>query len=197
MEVAPHHLFLSLGMFDPGDPRGKVNPPLRPESEVKQLWSRWDRIHAIASDHAPHTGEEKALDFNAAPSGIPGVETMVPLLVARCRERKIPLSSLMEKTSWGPSGILGISRAGFAVGERADFALYPGDARKIQAEDLHSKAGWTPFEGMDAVFPDLVVMGGRVAYRLGDFPPASPRWIPGRGYIGTGQMENGADTAQP
>lgn len=197
VEVAPHHLLLSLEMFDPEDPEGKVNPPLRPEAEVKRLWSRWDRIHAIASDHAPHTREEKALAFDLAPSGIPGVETMVPLLVARCRERKIPLQELTEKTSWGPSGILGIPRAGFAVGERADFALYPGKAGEVRADDLHSRAGWTPYEGMGAVFPEIVVMGGRVAYRFGDFPPASPRWFPGRGYIGTGQMKNGADTARP
>ncbi|MDD1716614.1 MAG: amidohydrolase family protein [Methanolinea sp.] len=197
VEVAPHHLFLSLGMFDAGDPQAKVNPPIRPETEVKNLWSRWDRIDAIASDHAPHTREEKAFPFDAAPSGIPGVETMVPLLVARCRGRKIPLRALMEKTSWGPSGILGILRAGFAVGERADFALYPEESGKVRVDDLHSKAGWTPYEGMDAVFPEVVVMGGRIAYQAGNFFPAAPRWFPGRGYIGTGQKKNGADTARP
>ena len=70
VEVTPHHLFLSLEDFEDNDPFGKVNPPLRTEKERKHLWGGWDRIDVIASDHAPHTREEKAQDFSTAPSGI-------------------------------------------------------------------------------------------------------------------------------
>lgn len=110
VEVTPHHLFLSLEDFEDHDPSGKVNPPLRTEQERKQLWGCWDRIGVIASDHAPHTRAEKAQDFSSAPSGIPGVETLLPLLLARVIEGKISLQSVIEKTSSHPAELLGISR---------------------------------------------------------------------------------------
>jgi dihydroorotase len=197
VEVTPHHLFTSLEEFDPSDARGKVNPPLRPDAVRRDLLSVWDRIDVLASDHAPHTPAEKDQSFESAPSGIPGVETMVPLALAFCRERKIPITSLMEKTSWRPAEILGIPRAGFFVGDRADFAVYPGEDVVIRAEMLHSRASWTPFEGKRAVFPGTVIMGGRVVCREGTFFPGDPSWFPGRGFIGPAPIKNGADTAQP
>lgn len=116
VEVTPHHLFLSHDMFADDDARARMNPPLRDEKTRRDLWSCWDRIDIIASDHAPHTSGEKALPFQAAPSGVPGVETMTPLLMAAIRERRITLASVMEKTSWRPAAILGIPRAGFEQG---------------------------------------------------------------------------------
>lgn len=197
VEVTPHHLFLPLEDLDPSDARGKVNPPLRPDGVRRELLSAWDRIDVLASDHAPHTPAEKGLSFDAAPSGIPGVETMVPLALSYCRKRKIPVTSLIEKTSWNPADILGIPRAGFAPGDRADYAIYGSEEVVIRAEMLHSRAGWTPFEGRRAIFPETVIMGGDVVYRGGCFHPGSPRWFAGRGFIGPAQTKNGADTARP
>jgi dihydroorotase len=181
VEVTPHHLFLSLEDFEDNDPCGKVNPPLRTEKERKNLWGRWDRIDIIASDHAPHTRLEKAQDFSRAPSGIPGVETLLPLLLARVIDGKISLQSVLEKTSYKPAELLGIPRAGFSVGDRADFALFGRIPTPITAEMLHSKCGWTPFEGHFALFPMTVIMGGRVVYQDGEFFRIDPHWFSGKG----------------
>lgn len=182
VEVTPHHLFLSRGMFEPEDTRGKMNPPLRSEPERRALWEAWDRIDIVASDHAPHTREEKEEPFPSAPSGVPGVETMVPLLVAQVLDQKIPLADVIAKTSENPARILGIPPAGFLPGQRGDFALYPARAEKIQGDLLHSRCGWTPFEGMQAVFPEIVIMAGDVVYDQGEFTRTTPRWFAGPGY---------------
>jgi dihydroorotase len=181
VEVTPHHLFLSREDFDDHDPFGKVNPPLRAEKERKQLWERWDRIDCIASDHAPHTRQEKAEEFSCAPSGIPGVETLLPLLLARVLEDKIPLQSVIGKTSYKPADLLGIPRAGFSIGDRADFALFGKIPTPITVEMLHSKCSWTPFEGHFGLFPETVIMGGRIVYRDGEFYRADPCWFSGKG----------------
>jgi dihydroorotase len=136
----------------------------------------------IASDHAPHTKSEKEQGFSEAPSGIPGVETMLPLLMAAFRERRITLMSIIKKTSWTPSDLLGVPRAGFRPGMRADFALYGGEPTPITAEDLHSRAGWTPYEGMPGLFPGRVIRDGALVYDGGEFFSRPPRWYAGRGY---------------
>jgi dihydroorotase len=182
-EVTPHHLFLSRESFaDPADTCGKVNPPLRTEKERKALWSCWDRIPVIASDHAPHTVREKQAPFPHAPSGIPGVETLMPLLVAKVLDKTISISSLIEKTATNPATLLGIQKAGFKVGNRADFALYRKRPVRIRADDLHSRCGWTPYGGMPAVFPETVIMGGEVVFSKGEFHRGSPRWFAGNRY---------------
>jgi dihydroorotase len=182
VEVTPHHLFLSIEQSIGTDTLRKVNPPIRGEREREQLVRMWDRIDVIASDHAPHTLREKDVPFGDAPSGIPGVETMLPLLVAWMKEGRISRASLMEKTSWRPADILGIPRAGFMPGERADFALYGDEIAEISVDDLHSRAGWTPYEGFPAVFPEQVILGGAPAYEDGEFHETAPLWFPGRGY---------------
>lgn len=202
IEVTPHHLFLSYEQFDDDNTHAKVNPPLRSERIRKELFSQWSRIDVIASDHAPHTIQEKADDFISAPSGIPGVETMVPLLMSWEREKKISMTDIIEKTSHRPSHILQMNPAGYYPGNRADFALYSDELTVISPEILHSKAGWTPFEGLNAIFPDIVILGGAVVLDNGEFskPSLSSRsisengssvqndkpslWFPGRGYSG-------------
>jgi len=180
--ATPHHLFLSRESFGASDAFARVNPPLREEAERRALWSRWDSIDVIASDHAPHTPAEKSLPFDKAPSGIPGVETMVPLVMAEVVKRAITLQSVIEKTSYTPASILGIPKAGFEPGDRADFALYTREISTVQPEQLHSKCGWSPFEGMDAVFPEMVIMNGELAYQGGEYHRQRPRWYAGRGY---------------
>jgi len=182
IEATPHHLFLSREEFGVDSAFAKVNPPLRSERERKELFSRWKRIDVVASDHAPHTRAEKQQPFPEAPSGVPGVETMVPLLLAAVLEKRIGLPDVIAKTSSNPAAILGIPPAGFSPGLRADFALFPKDAVRIDAGTLHSRCGWTPFEGMRGVFPSHVIMDGLVVYENGEFFRKNPSWIPGRGY---------------
>ncbi len=181
-EVTPHHLFLSIEQFDPEDTFGRVNPPLRPESERKALLSSWDDIDLIASDHAPHTREEKQVPFADAPSGLPGVETMLPLLMNEVNKGTFTLQSVIEKTAKTPCRVLGIPPSGFGEGERADFALYAMHPETIRSENLHSRCGWTPYEGMIGVFPSLLLISGRIAYREGDYSDEPGIWMPGRGY---------------
>jgi len=182
VEVTPHHLFLSRERFADTDAMGKVNPPLRSEKEQKHLWEAWDRITVIASDHAPHTFGEKQAAFTEAPSGIPGVETMIPLLMAAVLEKRIPLTDVIRKTSQAPAELLGIPSAGFHPGDRADFALYPKKAVAIDPDSLYSRCGFSPFSGLSAVFPRVVILGGEVVYNEGEFTRASPQWFAGKGY---------------
>jgi len=181
-EVTPHHLFLSIEQFEPEDTFGRVNPPLRPEAERKALFASWDEIDLIASDHAPHTREDKEVPFADAPSGLPGVETMLPLLMNEVTKGTFSLQSVIEKTARAPCRVLGIPPSGFGEGERSDFALYAMKPETIQAEKLHSRCGWTPYEGKTGVFPSLVVRFGRIAYREGEYTHEPGTWMPGRGY---------------
>lgn len=184
IEVTPHHLFLSREKTRDDDTRFRVNPPVRSERERKALVACWDRIDVIASDHAPHTKEEKAQVFSQAPSGVPGVETMVPLLMAEVLEKRITLPGVIKKTSTTPASLLGIPPAGFLPGDRADFAIYPKESVAIEADRLHSRCGWTPFEGLRAVFPKTVIRDGTVVYENGEFTRVPPVWFAGRGYAG-------------
>lgn len=186
LEVMPHHLFLTPEMFEdkenPG--YGKVNPPLRDRKIVDAIWKRWDRIDVIASDHAPHTREEKSAGFAEVPSGIPGTGTMMPLLLERCLEKgSITLESVLRKTVTKPAEILGIEAPGFLKGQKADFAVYSNEKEIITADRLFSKAGWTPYEGMNGIFPEIVVINGEHVYEDGSFLQRSSEWICGDGYI--------------
>jgi dihydroorotase len=182
VEVTPHHLFLSREQFRPDDTLGKVNPPLRSEAGRRALWTAWEQISVIASDHAPHTTAEKSVPFREAPSGIPGVETMVPLLLGAVLEKKVSLSGVIRKTAQAPAELLGITPAGFAPGERGDLALYPKKSVRIDPDTLHSRCGFSPFAGLPAVFPRVVVLGGTVVYEDGEFSTGSPVWFAGKGY---------------
>ncbi len=181
-EVMPHHLFLSQEMFAIDDAHGKVNPPLRTEKERKALWNAWEKIPVVASDHAPHSDAEKSGPFETAPAGLPGVETMVPLLLSLVYEGKCTLTSVLQKTVTRPSGLLRIMPPGFTPGAPADFAIYPGEPERISAEHLHSRAGWTPYEGMNGVFPEVVTCKGMVVYDGGQFTFGAGEWVRGQGY---------------
>ncbi len=181
-EVTPHHLFLSREMFESDDTFVKVNPPIRSEKERKELLKNFRYADTVGSDHAPHTIKDKSLSFEEAPSGIPGVETMIPILMAKYLKKEISLSDIVDKTSSNQSDILSIRRAGFNLNDRADFAIYPKVTTTISADDLHSRAPFTPYEGMDAVFPEYVIMDGHLVYDRGEFSDPSGMWIRGKGY---------------
>ena len=182
VEATPHHLLLSYEDFSPEDTRARVNPPLRSKKEQHGLLGAWDQVDVIASDHAPHTRKDKAVPFAEAPSGLPGVETMIPVLLAYVKEKKMDLAQLIEKICNRPCEILGIPPAGLNKRARTDFALYPPEAVSVDPDMLHSRAGWSPFEGHPAIFPEIVVMSGEIVYQSGEFTKISPRWYPGPGF---------------
>lgn len=160
-EVTPHHLLLDFEM--PLGAGGKVNPPLRRRDDRVGLMKlvASDRIDTIGSDHAPHTWEEKQDDFDYAPAGIPGVETMLPLLLHRVEMGDIRLSTLVRMISETPASFLNARKGKIAVGYDADLVVVNlRKMRTIDASLLHSKCGWSPFEGQMAVFPEKVYLRG-------------------------------------
>ncbi len=159
-EVTPHHLLLTAK--DALGALGKVNPPLRGDSDRAALWKalRAGGIDVVASDHAPHTREEKE-DFASAPPGMPGVETMLPLLFAAVRRRRLSLRRMVSALCERPAEILGLEKGRIAVGRDADLVvLHPHEESRIREDDLHSRSGWSAFEGRIAFFPQAVFLRG-------------------------------------
>ncbi|MGA8542379.1 MAG: amidohydrolase family protein [Thermoplasmata archaeon] len=153
-EASPHHLLLSDRSGT--DARFKVNPPLRPESDRAALWAAFCRgeIPCVASDHAPHARSDKSLPFERAPSGVPGVETMIPLLLNRVRAGELGLPTLQLAACDRPARWFGQPCGRLAVGDRANLIVVDFRARTvISGRRLRTACGWTPFEGSEAIFP--------------------------------------------
>ncbi|MGC8598293.1 MAG: dihydroorotase [Thermoplasmata archaeon] len=162
-EVTPHHLFLNRDM-DLGS-LGKVNPPLRSPfiSERLRYLLSSGYIDVVASDHSPHTLEEKS-DFKAAPSGLPGVETSLPLLFQAYKDSILTLDVLVKVAMERPGFLLGIPKGKIAPGYDADLSVIRlSDSRRIKSSDMHYKCGWTPFENMWGIFPRKVFIRGEMA----------------------------------
>ncbi len=142
-EVTPHHLFLTKRDYE-RNPLLKVYPPLRSESDRMALWENFSRIPIIASDHAPHTLENK--EDGAA--GIPGLETEVALLLDAVNRGMLELRDIVEKMHGNPIRIFGIRNKGLEVGKDADFTVI--DLRRewvVRPEEFYTKAKWSPWEG--------------------------------------------------
>ncbi len=160
-EATPHHLLLDCDMHLGS--KGKVNPPLRRRDErlalQRTLFS--GLIDTIGSDHAPHTIEEKEDDFDYAPSGLPGVETMLPLMLNMVASGELRLEMLMKMMCEKPAEILGVSKGRISEGYDADLLVVNMKRQSIiKSEALHSKCKWTPFEGFTGIFPQTVYLRG-------------------------------------
>jgi len=168
-EVTPHHLFLDWSK--PLGARGKVNPPLRSPTDRDALWGafRQGRIDAVASDHAPHTIEEKSGLFEEAPAGLPGVATAFPLLMRRIRAGDLDLPRLVSAMAVRPAEILGIAKGTIEVGRDGDLVVVdPRNIEAVTAKRVRYKCGWTPFEGMEACFPRAVYLRGETIVEDGE-----------------------------
>ena len=161
-EVAPHHLYLTeddlprLGGF------GVMKPPLRRGRDVNALWANLAVVDMIATDHAPHTVEEKAGDAPAF--GVPGLETSVPLMLTAVRASKLTLDRLVEMMYTAPARV-------FRVPPQPDtyVEVDPDRRWRISSDDLQTKCGWTPFEGMEVVGAVVGVrLRGREVVRRGE-----------------------------
>jgi len=171
-EVTPHHLFLSRDDLDDLGTLGRMNPPLRSESRREAVYERVadGTVDVVATDHAPHTRAEKEAGIRDAPSGVPGVETMLPLLLEEARQDRLSYERVRDLVAANPAAVFGLPNKGrIEAGRDADLVLFaPDDARPIRGEELHSKCGWTPFEGRTGVFPELTLLRGEVAYDARD-----------------------------
>ncbi len=142
-EVTPHHLFLTRKDYK-RNPLLKVYPPLRSEEHVKALWENFSRIPIIASDHAPHTLEDK----RKGSAGIPGLETEVALLLDAVNRGVMDIFDIVEKTHDNPIKVFGIRGRDFAVGNDATFTVV--DLKRewtVKPEEFYTKAKWSPWEG--------------------------------------------------
>jgi dihydroorotase len=170
-EVTPQHLTLAgedayprLGTY------AQMNPPIRSGAHRDGLW-RWLNQgvpDVIGSDHAPHTREEKAKEYPASPSGMPGVQTLLPLMLNHVAEGRLTLQRLIDMTSAGPQRVFGIAGKGrIAVGYDADFTIVDLKARwTVEESWLASRCGWSPFTGMALTGKPLgtIVRGNRVMW---------------------------------
>ncbi|MEN3052362.1 MAG: dihydroorotase [Candidatus Methanosuratincola petrocarbonis] len=173
-EAAPHHLFLTSDMMRRIGAYAKVNPPLRGEEDRASLWRALleGKIDAIGSDHAPHTREAK--ESGSPPSGVPGVETSLPLMVDASMRGLIRLEDVVRLMSHSPARIFRIRGKGsLEPGKDADIVLVdPREERRVDPDALHYKCGWTPYEGMVLRgWPVATVLGGSLAYMRGEFYP--------------------------
>jgi dihydroorotase len=172
-EVTPHHLFLSRDDFDKLGTLGRMNPPLRSEKRREAVFERLvdGTVDIVATDHAPHTRGEKDASIWDAPSGVPGVETALPLLLEEARQGTISYERVRDVTAANVAEIFDLpSKGRIEAGNDADLTLVdPEDPVPIRGEKLHSKCGWTPFEGKQTVFPELTMVRGTVVYHDGEF----------------------------
>lgn len=171
VEATPHHL--TLAVDEDGARLGtrlQMNPPVRDARHRAALWRALGQgiVDVLGSDHAPHTLEEKAKPYPESPSGMTGVQTLVPIMLDHVANRRLGLARFVDLTSAGPARIFGIAGKGrVAVGYDADFTIVDLKRRRtIDNAWIASRAGWTPYDGREVTgWPvGTVVRGRRVAW---------------------------------
>jgi dihydroorotase len=154
-----------------------MNPPIRETHHREALWRAIDEgvVDVIGSDHAPHTLEEKQRPYPGSPSGMTGVQTLVPLMLDHVAAGRLTLERFIDLTSAGPARIYGIAGKGrIALGYDADLTLVDLSARRrVERSWIASRSGWSPFEGRELTgWPLATVVRGRVAMREGELGEA-------------------------
>ncbi|MEC8457011.1 MAG: dihydroorotase, partial [Pseudomonadota bacterium] len=175
VEITPQHLTLAapeayerLGAY------AQMNPPIRSQEHVDALWL-WGMQQGVAdvigSDHAPHTKEEKAKPYPASPSGMPGVQTLVPLMLTHVAQGRLSLERFIDLTSAGAQRVFGTANKGrMAVSYDADLTIVDLKAKRTITHDQQaSRCGWTPFDGVEATgWPMATIVRGRVVMQDGE-----------------------------
>ncbi|MGI9383105.1 MAG: dihydroorotase [Methyloligellaceae bacterium] len=152
VEVTPQHLTLTAPeAYEALGTLAQMNPPLRDAAHQAALWHGLAAgvVDVLGSDHAPHTRAEKAEPYPASPSGMPGVQTLVPIMLDHVNAGRLTLQRFVDLTSHGPNRLFGIAGKGrLAVGYDADLTVVDLSAeRTIEEEAMESRCGWTPFAG--------------------------------------------------
>lgn len=170
VEVTPHHLLLTDSRLENYDTNLKVNPPLRSNEDVESLIQAIQEgiIDVFATDHAPHTIDEKSVEFDHAPFGINGLETAVPLLLDKLVNKNIiPIQRLIEMMSTTPARILGLGNKGkIEIGADADLTILNLHKEVvIDVNKFKSKSRNNPFHGWKLRgTPVLTIVGGKIVY---------------------------------
>jgi dihydroorotase len=174
VEVTPQHLTLEAPRcYEELDNYAQMNPPIRDARHREALWKAVGQglVDCIGSDHAPHVRDEKNKPYPQSPSGMPGVQTLVPVMLDHVANGRLSLERFVDLTSAGPARIYGIAGRGrIALGYRADFTVADLRARRmITNRWTVSRCGWTPFDGMSCTgWPVATVVGGRAVMREGE-----------------------------
>ena len=166
-EITPQHLTLSaphcyklLGSL------AQMNPPIREKKHQDMLWkaTREGVADIIGSDHAPHSLENKKKEYPQTPSGMPGVQTLVPLMLNHVNNNKLALNQFIKLVCENPVRIFGIKNKGYIKeGYDADLTIVDMNMKKVIKNDwIASKCGWTPFDGYEVKgFPLGTIVNGK------------------------------------
>src|SRR5690606_21163360 len=174
VEVTPQHLTLTAPeAYERLKGLAQMNPPIREASHVAGLWHGIEQgvADVLGSDHAPHTLEEKARPYPASPSGMPGVQTLVPVMLTHVANGRLTLDRFIDLTSHGANRVFGIAGKGrMAEGYDADLTIVDLKAKHVlRHADMATRSAWTPFDGMECTGKAMAtIVRGRVVMRDGE-----------------------------
>jgi dihydroorotase len=171
VEVTPQHLTLvAPEAYERLKGFAQMNPPIRSAEHVAGVWRGIETgiADVLGSDHAPHTREEKARPYPASPSGMPGVQTLVPIMLTHVVNGRLSLERFVDLTSHGVNRVFGLADKGrIAEGFDADFTIVDMKAKRTITHDwMATRSGWTPFDGFEAkAWPVATIVRGTVVMR--------------------------------
>ena len=173
VEVTPHHLTLDETAYTRLGTLAQMNPPVRDRAHRAGIWAAVHNgvVDVLGSDHAPHTLAEKQKPYPNSPSGMSGVQTLVPLMLDHVNAGTLSLERFVDLSSHGPSRIFNIARKGrIAVGYDADLTIVDLKRREtITNRWVASKAGWTPYDGVTVTgWPVGTIVNGRTVMWQGE-----------------------------
>jgi len=183
VEVTPHHLTLDETAYTRLGAFAQMNPPVRDKAHRAGIWAGIANgvVDVLGSDHAPHTREEKLKAYPNSPSGMTGVQTLVPMMLDHVNAGRLSLERFVDLSSAGPARVFNIARKGrIAVGYDADLTIVDLKRRETITNDwIASKAGWTPYDGVSvAGWPvGTILRGSKVMWQGELITPASGRPI--------------------
>ena len=172
-EITPQHLTIfAPECYDRLGTYAQMNPPIRDKSHYDRLWYgvRNNFLDTIGSDHAPHLKANKEKNYPNSPSGMPGVQTLMPVMLNHVNNEKLSLKQLMDFVCENPVKIFGIKNKGFIKeGFDADFTIVDMNKKiLIKNKNIESKCGWSPFDGFEFKgTPVLTIVGGQIKMRDG------------------------------
>ena len=172
-EVTPQHLVLNTDAYRTIGTLAQMNPPLRSDHDNDVLWAGLldGTIDFIATDHAPHTLAEKAKGYPNTPSGMPGVETSLPIMLTQAVAGKCSIEQVSNWMSTAVAKAYNIPNKGsIAIGYDADLVLVDVENyHLVERKDIVSKCGWSPFEGWNLTgYPVYTIVNGNIVYEQGE-----------------------------
>ena len=173
-EVCVHHLSLNDTYYTEKQSLIKCNPAIKSEKDQAALWHALnnDYFDIIATDHAPHTWEEKMNDYLNAPSGLPLVQHSLQLMIEHVKSSKIAIEKMVQKMCHAPARLFNINKRGFLrEGYFADIVIINPETQEIVTKNnIHYKCGWSPFEGERFTSSiDHTIVSGHMAFSKGKF----------------------------